>query len=84
MPSPTVFSKLRQQHYSQRSGRSHGLRLKHASEAQWNSGAGVLPFPRDPSDSKGFARYVNNVLLEDGATWSRVLETHPSGLATGT
>ncbi|MGB9717348.1 MAG: CARDB domain-containing protein [Thermoproteota archaeon] len=57
--------------------------IEHASEAQWSSGAGVLPFPGDPSDSRGFARYVNNVLLEDGDTWSRVLETHPQWVGNG-
>jgi len=57
--------------------------IDHASEAQWSSGAGVLPFPGDPSDSRGFARYVYNALLEDGSTWSRVLETHPQWVAGG-
>ncbi|MBO3754735.1 MAG: hypothetical protein FGF53_07675 [Candidatus Brockarchaeota archaeon] len=57
--------------------------IDHASEAQWSSGAGALPFPGDPSDSRGFAQYVNNALLEDGATWSRVLETHPQWVSNG-
>ncbi len=57
--------------------------IDHASEAQWSSGAGVLPFPGDPSDSRGFARYVYNALLEDGSTWSKVLETHPQWVAGG-
>jgi len=57
--------------------------IDHASEAQWSSGAGVLPFPGDPSDSRGFARYVYNALLEDGSTWSKVLETHPQWIPGG-
>lgn len=57
--------------------------IAHAPEAQWSSGAGALPFPGDPSDSRGFARYVINALLEDGSTWSKVLETHPQWVAGG-
>ncbi len=57
--------------------------IDHASNAQWSSGAGVLPFPGDPSDSRGFTRYVYNARLEDGSTWSRVLETHPQWVSGG-
>jgi len=57
--------------------------IEHASEAQWSSGAGALPFPGDPSDNRGFARYVYNALLEDETRWSRVLETHPEWKSEG-
>jgi len=57
--------------------------VDHASEAQWSSGAGALPFPGDPSDSRGFARYVYNARLEDDSTWSKVLETHPQRVSGG-
>jgi hypothetical protein len=57
--------------------------VENASSAQWSSGAGVLPFPGDPSDSRGFARYVYNARLEDGSAWSRVLETHPQWVSGG-
>ncbi|MEM3090199.1 MAG: CARDB domain-containing protein [Candidatus Bathyarchaeia archaeon] len=57
--------------------------LAHAPEALWSSGAGVLPFPGNPSDSWGFACYVDNAILEDGSTWQRVLETHPQWISKG-
>ncbi|MEM3648365.1 MAG: CARDB domain-containing protein, partial [Thermoproteota archaeon] len=57
--------------------------IDHASEAQWSSGAGALPFPGDPSDNRGFTRHVYNALLEDGKTWSKVLETHPQWVSGG-
>jgi len=57
--------------------------IEHAPDAQWSSGAGALPFPGDPSDSRGFARYVLNARLEDGSTWSKVLETHPQWVSGG-
>ncbi|MDH5362576.1 MAG: hypothetical protein OEW84_04600, partial [Aigarchaeota archaeon] len=57
--------------------------IAHASEASWFSGAGALPFPGSTSDSRGFARYVDSALLEDGSTWQRVLETHPQWVSNG-
>lgn len=57
--------------------------LAHAPEALWSSGAGALPFPGSPSDSWGFACYVDNAVLEDGSTWQRVLETHPQWISKG-
>jgi hypothetical protein len=57
--------------------------IAHASEASWSSGAGALPFPGSTSDSRGFACYVNNAILEDGTKWSRVLETHPQWISGG-
>ena len=57
--------------------------VTHAPEAYWSSGAGVLPFPGDPADDRGFALYVSNALLEDGSTWPKVLETHPQWVGNG-
>ena len=57
--------------------------ISSAADAQWSSGAGALPFPGDPSDSRGFARHVYNARLEDGLVWSRVLETHPQWVSGG-
>ncbi|MEM2905509.1 MAG: CARDB domain-containing protein [Candidatus Bathyarchaeia archaeon] len=57
--------------------------VAHAAEASWSSGAGALPFPGSPSDSRGFARYVYNATLEDGSVWQRVLETHPQWVSNG-
>lgn len=51
--------------------------------AIWSSGAGVLQFLGRASDSKEFARYVNNVVLEDGTMWNKVLETYPQWISNG-
>lgn len=60
-----------------------------AQQAIWRNGQGTtLPFPGSNSDSRGFARYANQYLLEDGQYHTHVLETHPQwiddGLITGT
>jgi len=57
--------------------------ISHAPDASWSSGAGVLPFPGNPADNRGFALFVDNAFLEDGSTWQRVLETHPQWVGGG-
>jgi len=54
-----------------------------ANNAHWQSGAGTLPWPGADTDNRGFARWVNNAILEDGSTAPRVLETHPQWVANG-
>ncbi|MEW6231986.1 MAG: hypothetical protein AB1566_06680 [Chloroflexota bacterium] len=54
-----------------------------APKAVWRSGAGTLPWPGAENDSRGFARYQNNALLEDGRSYARVLETHPQWVQGG-
>ncbi len=54
--------------------------VKKAPEAKWYrsiSPAGELPWNGADSDSRGFARHVNNTALEDGQTYALVLQTHP-------
>ncbi len=49
-----------------------------APSATWKNGSGVtLPFPGAANDNRGFARYADGLILEDGKSYSRVLETHP-------
>ena len=43
----------------------------------WASGGAFLAFPGAESDSRGFARYVADAVLEDNETYDQVLETHP-------
>jgi len=52
--------------------------IAHAPEASWSSGDGSLSFPGGTTDSRGFACYRDDIKLEDGVTYSRVLETHPN------
>ena len=41
--------------------------LEYAISSQWRSGAGILSFPGVTGDSRGFANFVNQPHLEDGA-----------------
>ncbi len=54
-----------------------------APEAQWVTGAGVIPFDGSDTDSRGFVKYRPNALLENGARPSKVLETHPQWVTDG-
>ena len=54
-----------------------------AAGARWTTGAGVIPFGGSTSDNRGFAVFQTNVTLEDGAVYSRVLETHPQWINNG-
>lgn len=48
-----------------------------APSAKWTNAWLELGFPGDPSNSKGFARFIDNAQLEDNNIYNRVLETHP-------
>jgi len=55
-----------------------------APHASWHNGSNhPLPFPSAPNDPRGFARYADNILLEDGHKYPRVLETHPEWIFNG-
>jgi hypothetical protein len=54
-----------------------------APQASWSSGAGSLSFGGSTSDHDGFATYRTNIVLEDGHTYSKVLETHPQWVNDG-
>jgi len=54
-----------------------------AAGARWTSGSGVIPFGGSTSDNRGFAVFQTNVTLEDGAIYSRVLQTHPQWVNNG-
>ena len=54
-----------------------------ASQAGWRSGAGALPFPGSDTDSRGFALYRIDAILEDGSQWQKVLQTHPQWVDNG-
>ena len=52
--------------------------VEEAPNAEWKNEAGqVLPFPGSDTDPRGFARVLPTATLEDGRTYSNVLETHP-------
>lgn len=48
-----------------------------APEAKWTNAWQELKFPGDPSDSKGFVRYIDNAQLEDNKIYKRALQAHP-------
>jgi hypothetical protein len=51
--------------------------IQKSRTAQWFNDRGMrLPFPGRDSDIRGFARLITSV-LEDGQSYSNVLETHP-------
>ncbi len=55
-----------------------------APAATWYGGGNTaLPFPGADNDSRGFARYADGYLLEDGQSYSGVLETHPEWVNDG-
>jgi len=54
-----------------------------ATDANWNSGGGNLPFGGPDTDAKGFVMYRNNQKTEDGTSPSKVLETHPQWVDNG-
>ncbi|MDH7492564.1 MAG: hypothetical protein QHH44_01650 [Candidatus Saccharicenans sp.] len=61
--------------------------VKKAPEASWYraiSSAGQLPWNGADNDSRGFARHLNNAILEDGQTYALVLQTHPEWKNNGT
>lgn len=54
-----------------------------APDAQWVSGAGVLPFGGPDTDNRGFVMYRSGALLENGSRPNKVLETHPQWVNDG-
>ncbi|MBU0943533.1 MAG: hypothetical protein KJ804_02620 [Proteobacteria bacterium] len=54
-----------------------------AATAKWTNAWQALPFPGNASDSKGFARLLDSVRLEDKQIYRHVLETHPHWQARG-
>ena len=55
-----------------------------APQATWRNGNGdALNFPGANNNSKGFARYADAYVLEDGQAHTRVLETHPQWVNDG-
>ena len=57
--------------------------LAKAPEALWYSLTGFLPWPGATNDTRGFACYRTDIMLEDGETYSKVLETHPQWVNNG-
>lgn len=52
--------------------------LSEAPKAGWYNDRDVrLPFPGRNNDSRGFALILNSAVLEDGKTYTNVLEMHP-------
>jgi len=65
--------------------------VQKAPEARWAraiTALGALPWNGSDGDSRGFARHLANVPLEDGMSFAIVLETHPewkkAGMILGT
>ncbi|MBN2116513.1 MAG: hypothetical protein JW730_08080 [Anaerolineales bacterium] len=54
-----------------------------APDANWNTGAGNIPFGGPNTDSRGFVMYRSNEKLEDGSTPNKILETHPQWVDDG-
>ncbi|HSA99306.1 MAG TPA: NBR1-Ig-like domain-containing protein [Anaerolineales bacterium] len=58
-----------------------------APDANWNTGAGNIPFGGPDTDTRGFVMYRSNQKLEDGTAPNKILETHPQfvddGVITG-
>ncbi|MGB8707216.1 MAG: hypothetical protein WCD72_04615, partial [Dehalococcoidia bacterium] len=61
--------------------------VEQAPTAYWWTKVGAsmvaLPFPGALNDNRGFATYRYNVQLNDGNTYTRVLETHPQWVNNG-
>ncbi|MCX7974374.1 MAG: hypothetical protein N3B16_07715 [Candidatus Aminicenantes bacterium] len=54
--------------------------IKNAPQARWMrdvEGKLLLPFGGEESDRRGFVRYLEKVILEDGQTYAQGLMTHP-------
>jgi hypothetical protein len=63
---------------------SSGLDLHtRAPDANWVSGASTLTFGGPDTDVNGFAKYANNIKLEDGTSPGKILETHPQWVTDG-
>ncbi|MDH7513969.1 MAG: hypothetical protein QHH14_13565 [Clostridiales bacterium] len=57
--------------------------IAEAKRARWFNDQGqALPFPGNPTDSRGFAR-VLSLQMEDGRTYPSALQTHPRWVSNG-
>jgi hypothetical protein len=55
-----------------------------APNATWASTSGALSFGGATSDRRGFARALNQAVMNDGSTHQKVLQTHPPWVSAGT
>jgi hypothetical protein len=55
-----------------------------APNATWASTAGQLSFGGATNDNRGFARRLSQAAMSDGATYQKVLQTHPPWVSGGT
>ncbi len=63
---------------------SSGIDLySRAPDANWNTGAGNIPFGGPDTDTRGFVMYRDGQKLEDGSSPNKVLETHPQWVDNG-
>lgn len=59
--------------------------VSEAHRAQWFNDKGMrLPFPGSKDDNRGFALILPKAVLEDGRSYTNVLETHPRWQPNGT
>jgi len=59
--------------------------VSEAHRAQWFNDKGMrLPFPGSKDDNRGFALILPTAVLEDGRSYTNVLETHPHWQSNGT
>ncbi len=59
--------------------------VSEAHRAQWFNDKGMrLPFPGSKDDNRGFALILPKAVLEDGRSYTNVLETHPHWQPKGT
>jgi hypothetical protein len=54
-----------------------------APDANWNTGAGNIPFGGPDTDVRGFVMYRSNQKLEDGTGPNKILETQPQWVDDG-
>lgn len=54
--------------------------IENAPQAKWSNdmtGKILLSFGGQATDKRGYVRYLENAMLEDGRSYTRVLQTHP-------
>ncbi len=54
-----------------------------APSAEWRNGSKLLPWGDPSDDSPGVATYLENVKLEDGNTYSKMIATYPERITDG-
>jgi hypothetical protein len=57
--------------------------IDEAPNADWQTNRGYIDFGGELNDDRGFATYRYDITLEDGLTYSKVLETHPAWIDDG-